>query len=76
MSTFLMFLFNEFRGSVILKWRVSFDQMRGRIYFIEFLPNLIVSNYPLLCSFHKSAVYITAMIKHVFISFFAVQILI
>ena len=44
MSTFLMFLLNEFRVSIIREWRGSFDQMRGPIYFIEFLPNLIVSN--------------------------------
>ena len=39
MSTFLMFLLDEFRFAIIRKWRDSFDQMRGPIYFIEFLPN-------------------------------------
>ena len=45
-SAFLMFLLNEFRVSIILilKCLGNFDQMRGPIYFIEFLPNLTVLN--------------------------------
>ena len=39
-----MFLLNEFRVSVILKCLGNFDQMRGPIYFIVFVPNLTVSN--------------------------------
>ena len=39
-----MFLLNEFRVSIILKCLGNLDQMRGPIYFIEFLPNLTVSN--------------------------------
>ena len=39
-----MFLLNEFRLSVILKCLGNFDQMRGPIYFIVFVPNLTVSN--------------------------------
>ena len=39
-----MFLLNEFRVSIILRCLGNFDQMRGPIYFIEFLPNLTVSN--------------------------------
>ena len=44
MSPFLMLFLNEFRVLIILKRRGSFDQVRGLIYLIEFLPNLIVSN--------------------------------
>ena len=36
MSTFLLFLLNDFRVSVILKCLGNFDQMRGPIYFIVF----------------------------------------
>ena len=39
-----MFLLKEFRVSIILRYLGNFDQMRGLIYFIEFLPNLTVSN--------------------------------
>ena len=41
---FLMFLLNEFRVSTILKCLGNFDQMRGPIYFVAFLPNRTVSN--------------------------------
>ena len=43
-STFLMFLLNEFRVSIILRYLGNFDQMKGPIYFIKFLSNLTVSN--------------------------------
>ena len=43
-STFLMFLLNEFRVSIILRYFGNFDQMKDPIYFIKFLSNLMVSN--------------------------------
>ena len=42
-----MFLLNEFRVSIILKYLGNFDQMRGPIYLLnafECLLNLTVSN--------------------------------
>ena len=53
-----MFLLNEFRVSIILKCLGNFDQMRGPIYFIEFVPNLTVSNLDSSKSlFHKNTEY-------------------
>ena len=43
-STLLIFLLIEFRVSIILNCLGNFDQVRGPIYFIVFLPNRTVSN--------------------------------
>ena len=37
-----MFLLNEFRVSITLKWHGSFDQMRGPVYLTDFLPNYVL----------------------------------